>query len=215
METQVKQKIELYKQEAESQASPECCCPGCQQEGSAYRAHDRRRRQFYVIVGNWVQRFFTTLIRWKCILCGTTFTFYPSFCVPYKRFVLADITRLSERYVEADEASYRSVVHCQGMAIGYAEEPSMSKQLSPSTVWRWLGDFGACAARLQAGLRLIQEKDPSLALHRQIRPVAPQKYRTEQRREQLQTGRFLLAVAEVFNRLFGQVIFPRLRNARL
>ena len=31
---------------------------------------------------------------------------------------------------------------------------------------------------------------------------------------QLQTGRLLLAVAPVFQRLFGQVIFPRLRIIR-
>ena len=215
MEAEVKQTIERYQQEAESQDSPDCCCPGCQQQAPGYRPHDRRRRQFYVVVGNWVHRFFTTLVRWKCAVCGTTFTFYPSFCVPYKRFILADITRLSGRYVEADEASYRSVVRCRGMAIGYAEEPSTLKQLSPTTLWRWLGDLGACQARLQAGLRLIQQKDPRLALHRQIRPVAARKYRTERRREQLQTGRFLLSVAEVFNHLFGQVMFPRLRNARL
>ncbi len=215
MEKQVKQTIERYKQEAESQQCPDCCCPGCQQQAPGYRPHDRRRRQFYLIAGNWVQRFFTTLVRWKCLLCGTTFTFYPSFCVPYKRYVLADITRLSGRYVESDEASYRSVVRGRKMAIGYAEEPSASKQLSPSTVWRWLGYLGACGARLQEGLRLIQDKDPSLALHRLIRPVAARKYRTETRRELLQTGRLLLSVAEAFNHLFGRVIFPRLRNARL
>lgn len=213
MEVEVEQTIARYQQEAESQGSPECCCPGCHQKGPGYRPHARRRRQFYVIAGNWVHRFFTLLMRWKCALCGRTFTFYPSFCVPYKRLVLADITRVSGHYVEADEASYRAVVRPQGMGIGYAETPSTERQLSHTTVWRWLGDLGACRARLQAGLRLIQDKDPSLALHRQIRPVATRKYRTELRREQLQTGRFLLAVAAVFQRLFGQVMFPRLRNA--
>jgi len=213
MEAEVKQIIEQYKQAAESQGSPVCCCPGCQQKEPGYRPHDRRRRQFYVIAGNWVHRFFTTLIRWKCALCKTTFTFYPSFCVPYKRYVLADITRLSGRYVEEDKTSYRSRVRRRGMAIGYAEACATDRQLSPTTVWRWLGDLG-CSLHLQAGLRLIREKDPDLALHRQIRPVAPRKYRSEPRRKQLQTGRFLLSVAKVFNRLFGQVIFPRLRNAR-
>lgn len=215
MEAQVRQTIERYQKEAESQQSPDCCCPGCRQKGPGYRCHGRRRRQFYLIEGNWVQRFFTTLMRWKCVLCGTTFTFYPSFCVPYKRFVLPAIMRLSGCYVEQDEASYRSVVRCRGMAMGYAQEPSTYRQLSPTTVWRWLGDLGACRARLQEGLRLIHEKDPSLALHRQIRPVIARKYRTEQRRERLQTGRFLLSVAEVFYRLFGKVMFPRLRDARL
>jgi len=214
MEVEVTQVIAQYQQEAESQASPDCCCPGCQQEEPGYRLHDRRRRQFFVIAGNWVHCFFTTLRRWKCRLCGTTFTFYPSFCVPYKRFVLAAITGLSGRYVDSDEASYRAVVRRQGMALGYVEDPSQSKQLSPSTVWRWLGDLGVGTKRLQAGLRLIQDKDPRLMLHRQIRPVAVRKYRTEHRRELLQTGRLLLVVAAVFHRLFDQVIFPRLRNAR-
>ena len=130
--------------------------------------------------------------------------------MPYKRFVLADITRLSRRYVEEDEVSYRALVRCQGMAIGYAGEPATDRQLSPTTLWRWLRDLG-CSVRLQAGLRLLRQKDPDLALHRQIRPVAPRKYRSELRREQLQTARLLLAVANVFQRLFGQVIYPRLR----
>ena len=212
MDAELKQIIEQYKQEAESQGSPACCCPGCQQESPGYRPHDRRHRQFYLIAGTWVHRFFTTLIRWKCLLCKTTFTFYPSFCMPYKRFVLADITRLSGRYVEEDETSYRSLVRCQGMAIGYVGEHALDRQLSPTTVWRWLRDLG-CSMRLQAGLRLIRQKDPDLALHRQIRPVALRKYRSELRREQLQTGRLLLLVAKVFNHLFDQVIFPRLRNA--
>ena len=100
MEAEVRQTIERYKKEAESQACPECCCPSCRQTPPSYRQHARRQRQFCVIAGQWVYRFFTTLIRWKCVLCGTTFTFYPSFCVPYKRFVLAEITRLSGAYVE-------------------------------------------------------------------------------------------------------------------
>jgi hypothetical protein len=213
MEAEVRQTIERYKKEAESQACPECCCPGCRQKPPSYRQHARRQRQFCVIAGHWVYRFFTTLIRWKCGLCATTFTFYPSFCVPYKRFVLAEITRLSGVYVEQDEQSYRSVVRHNKMAIGHAEEPSTDRQLSPSTVWRWLSALGACGAHVQAGLRLLQEKDPRLALHRQIYPVAARKYRTEQRREQLHTARFVLCVAEAFYRTFGRVMFPRVRNA--
>jgi hypothetical protein len=72
---------------------------------------------------------------------------------------------------------------------------------------------GACGALLQEGLRLLQDKDPCLALHRQIYPVGSRKYRTEQRREQLHTARFVLCVAETFYRTFGRVMFPRVRNA--
>lgn len=207
MEVEVRQRIEQYKREAESQECPECCCPHCRQMPPGYRRHAARKRQFYVIAGNWAHRFFTVLIRWKCLLCGVTFTFYPSFCMPYKRFVLADITRLSGSYVEADEATYRSVV-----GIGHRDELPLEKQVSHSTVWHWLSDLGTWKARLQEGLRLLQEKDPGLGVHRQIRPVAARKYRSEWRREQLYTARFLLRIADAFSRIFGQVLFPRLRN---
>jgi hypothetical protein len=213
MEAGVRQSIERYQKEAESQSCPECSCPGCRAKPPGYRQHARRQRQFCVIAGPWVYRFFTTLIRWKCVLCGTTFTFYPSFCMPYKRFVLAEIARLSGAYVEQEEHTYRSVVQHDKMAIAHAEQPCTDRQLSPSTVWRWLHALGACGALLQEGLRLLQDKDPRLALHRQIYPVGSRKYRTEQRREQLHTARFVLCVAETFYRTFGRVMFPRVRNA--
>ena len=155
-----------------------------------------------------MERFFTTLWRWKCVLCAKTFTYYPPFCVPYKRFVLAAITERCARYVEPDETSYRAVVRSQGMALGYAEDAAASKQLSASTVWRWLSDLGAGTKRLQAGLRLIQAKDPSSVWHRQIRPMAPRKYRSAHRREALQTGRLLLVVAPVFERLGLPYVTP-------
>jgi hypothetical protein len=88
--------------------------------------------------------------------------------------------------------------------------PSPSCSLGPvgflpsETVYlRWLHALGACGALLQEGLRLLQDKDPRLALHRHIYPAAGRKYRTEQRREQLQTARFVPCVAGTFYHTFS------------
>jgi hypothetical protein len=144
-------------------------------------------------------------MRWKCLVCRKTFTWYPSFCRPYKRYVLHDMMALSERYVGNDPATYRGVTCC----IGSGEQ---GRQLSPTTLWRWVGDLGACERLAQAGLRLLQRQAPELALHRQMRPVAAHKWRSEPRRQRLEQARFFAVVFEAFFRIFGRSLFPRLRN---
>ncbi len=57
------------------------------------------------------------LIRWQCSICRKTFTHYPEQVVPYKRYALDVILRLSQEYTGQDESSYRSVVRSEGQRL--------------------------------------------------------------------------------------------------
>jgi hypothetical protein len=202
------QRIKAYQREAQDLQStpPSCACPSCSHPSPGYKPQSRRQRRLGLLEKRWVHWFSIVLMRWKCLVCRRSFTWYPSFCRPYKHYVLHDMMALSKRYAENDTATYRSVSCC----IGSGEQDD---QLSPTTLWRWLGDFGACEQLLQRGLRLLQRKDPELTLHRQMRPVATRKWRREPRRQCLESARWLMVVCEAFSRLFGRSLFPRLRNA--
>lgn len=80
------------------------------------------------------------MARWKCLECGKTFTAYPPFASPYKRYALDDILRLSSKYIQDEQQTYYTVVTHEGSSIGYEEEnkKNVDHFLAPSTLWRWI-----------------------------------------------------------------------------
>lgn len=137
------------------------------------------------------------LTRWKCCQCGKTITHYPPGVLSHKRFLLDTILPACERYLQKDQTTYSDVVKERGVTIVYAGtvvatmESTESKKaheklaplLWPSTPWRWMSTL----AKLWKGLkpawaRLQAEMDcVNLAPWR----VAPRKYRSEPRRQEL------------------------------
>lgn len=101
----------------------------------------------------------------------------------------------------------------QGRVIGYVTPPNQKKiderALHRSTLWRFLAFLGLQTAALQTGLQLWSEHDPLSRMHRFVGAVAPHKYRSEQRREILQTGRRLLHLVDRWDRAFAEPFFPR------
>ncbi|MCP4395355.1 MAG: hypothetical protein GY804_13975 [Alphaproteobacteria bacterium] len=75
--------------------SPDVACHCCHHKPEVFKLHESRKRQFRLIVEDIVKVTVSFLLRWKCIDCGTTFTEYPSFALPHKRFVLTDIVDYS------------------------------------------------------------------------------------------------------------------------
>lgn len=191
-------------------------CPVCEGVPDAFRVHDRRRRCFYVIVEAFVERVVSLLIRWKCLLCDTTFTQYPPFALPHKRYVRQAVEAPSEKYVGEEPCTYREAAKVRGRAIGYAssqDDVIDERQLVPSTVWRWLGFMGELKETLRKAHGLIKAKDPSSELFRNAASIAPHKYRTTGRRAVLRRALRLVHAGREYRRLFGRSIFPELATA--
>jgi hypothetical protein len=178
-----------------------------------FKYHGSRKRQFLVIVDRLVQRVVSALTRWKCSCCGKTFTLYPEFALPYKRYVLQDVCRLSGRYVTDDGVSYRKAVQVNRMAVCYGAgggEPIDDRVLWPSTLHRWVGFLGGLKDTLQQAWRLIRAKSAACDDFRRAVLVPCWKYRSEQRREVLQTCGRLLATDRAYQDHFDVSVFTHL-----
>jgi hypothetical protein len=156
------------------------------------------------------------LTRWKCPLCGKTFTIYPPFALPRKRYVAEIVSALSQRYVVEDSATYRSAVRVDGMPVFHAGEearPPGTRILEHSTLHRWIPFFAELARVRREALKLIRAAAPASGVFRRIAPVTPWKYRSPQRRTILQDARQLFVAAREYAAIFGASIFPRLATA--
>lgn len=194
---------------------PQGSCPHCFETPDTFKLHESRKRGFRFIAGCFVRIVISLLVRWKCSICGRTFTEYPAFALAYKRYVLMDIERLSEDYLENDK-SYQQTVSCEGEPIGYEEKDGKidERQLSASTPWRWLTFLGSMNNTLTEGLNLIEQRGSQSTIFRQLFPLWPGKYRTDERKLLLQNAWKLLQANRVFEHLFGHKIFPRYAIAR-
>ena len=79
---------------------PDCACDNCGQREGIFKLHECRKRLLRFAAEAVVETVATLLPRWKCLPCGATFTQYPPFVAPHKRFVLADIVLLCRKYLE-------------------------------------------------------------------------------------------------------------------
>jgi hypothetical protein len=206
------EKIKAHEKEILSGKVPDDLqvCSKCKGNTRAFTLHESRPRLFLIIIDCFVQQVSSLLGRWKCSLCHRTFTHYPDFAIPYKRYVKDALMPLSRKYLEEDHATYASVVRKEEDAIVYKSSDSKKYecQLAGSTVWRWLAYIGSLTEAIRRALRMIREKDPSSGIFRQIQPVKARKYRSNERKRVLQQCiRFFTAEKEL-GRLFSGSIFP-------
>jgi hypothetical protein len=155
------------------------------------------------LVPGWLPRF-------KCSACGRTFTEYPSFALPHKRYTTPSILDRARRFFQGRGISYRRAMWVDRQRIVYAAHDGGEdlRQLSHTTLWRWVGWLGGDSGQLAAGLRLIRDKDPGTDLFRRLYPIDPSRYRSEERRQVLQDAARLLDAAVEFERLFGTPFYP-------
>ncbi len=115
-------------------------CRNCLRKPVSYKLHECRKRYFRFVVEDIVKVLISFLLRWKCPICKSTFTDYPPFIIPYKRFILADISRFSQAYLENEKVSYRDTIRHNGSDIGYENNSTgfCDRFLSHSTVWRFI-----------------------------------------------------------------------------
>lgn len=187
------------------------CCARCG-EPASFKLHDRRRRTYLVRVERLVHTVLSLLTRWKCERCAKSFTLYPSFALPRKRYVRQEVFRRAGRYLEEDQESYRKAVKVDTMAVfhkGQGKEID-ERSLAHTTVHRWIGFLSSLQRTCRQALRLLREKSPSSEVFRKILPIAPWKYRSDERRRVLQDSRRLLVAEGEYRSLFGISIFPRL-----
>ncbi len=194
-------------------------CPFCKRTPDAFKRHDCRNRSFLLIIDGLVHKVKSYITRWRCPFCGHSFTVYPEFALPYKRYVRYVILEKSTQYIEAGlsvkekKVTYRSLAKENKMAIGYACTESGhidERQFAHSTIHRWLSTLSCFTNTLNRARQLIKQKSPSSTIFRNIIPISPKKYRSNKRKEELQICRQLLLVDREYRKLFGPSVFPHL-----
>ena len=161
-------------------------CPHCKQTPTAppfFRRHALRRRTFLVIEHRSVRCVPCVLVRWRCSLCGRTFTEYPPFAIPHKRYALTQIAPRALRYVEDDGISYRKGVLESCLPIFHWPLAGRSnswtddtRAMAHSTLYHWVSSLGAPVYAIPDTFR--DRVDRSFA-------PADWKFTTEARRETL------------------------------
>ena len=207
----IEQEIQEYTQSIMMGEIPETpdVCPRCKRESQGFKIHEHRERTFLVVVGGWVQAIVTWLVRFKCVMCKKTFTIYPDFALPYKRYALPLVAELSERYVDSDQ-SYLECCREELHRIGYKD----GHLLAESTIWRWVGYVGELKQTLVRAVTMLQQKSPSTLAHRKVRDVLPRKYRNVKRKKIVAAAWRLLAIRPEYEEEFGRPIFPRFAITR-
>ena len=187
------------------------CCPRCG-EPASFKLHDRRSRTYLVVAERVVNTVLSLLGRFKCGRCEETFTLYPPFALPRKRYVRQEVFCRAERYVEDDHESYRKAVKVDAMAVFHESRGGEidERSLAHTTLYRWLTSLGSLALTSRRALELVRQKAPDSGVFRKILPIAERKYRSEGRRRMLGDSRRVLVVEREFRTLFGLSIFPRL-----
>jgi transposase-like protein len=185
-------------------------CPRCGTSADQFKRHELRKRQFNVIVQQVIHIVIGLLIRWACTGCGKTFTQYPDFALPYKRYMLPDIIQYAERYLESENMSYGRLV--KKWSAGYKRTTAEGEtQLWPSTIHRWLSTLGSLPNILARGQQLIRQKNPKASVTRYLSQltVPRRKFKTDTRRLILVGCRQILLVERFFHETFHVSIFEK------
>ena len=182
-------------------------CPHCgaKRPEKGFKWAGLRERVFYLVLDALVEKVRSFLTRWLCPRCKTRFTYYPPFAIPKKRYVRQEIEERSLRYLEKEELSYRKASKERGMACGYKDS---EKQLSHSTIHRWVSFFGAQVKLLKDLLSFIRESLPELDLYRFSSAIHPSKYRSKQRERCLGIARELLHAQAALRAFMEAASFP-------
>jgi hypothetical protein len=151
-----------------------------------------------------------------CPRCGERFTDLPPFAYPRKRYVRAQIVERCERYTEDDAATYRSCSEDRRLAVFHdgalGGEPD-DRALAPSTIWRWIVSLSDLRVTLRESLEMIRARSPDCSIFRRALLVAPRKYRSEERRQRLESVRRLVHTDREYRPLLGGSLFPGVATA--
>ena len=187
--------------------SPSFARHDCAPRKFRVRVYDKTFDEIVVeIVDSW-------RVRFRCRHCQGIFTEYPPFALRHKRFVKQDVLSKACRYLQNNQATYRTTVQERRVPLSYRPDAGPERGFSHCTVWRWLSWLGSMTEILQKATQLILEKDPKADVHRKKHPIAKTKYRSPRRRATLGQAVQMLKVADIFPRLFGVSLFTHFATA--
>lgn len=184
-------------------------CPRCHVDSAFLKTHAFRERKFLLIIELLVRTFSSVLVRFACPGCGKTFTYYPDFALPYKRYTRATVTHFSRSYVQDPEATYQKAVMVQGSVPGY---PDGEQTLAPSTVHRFVTSVSTLISTGQRALDLIVQEKPLSTICRDIAQltVPQRKYKSKARRHILVQCLRFFVIEALFQHTFNTSIFTKL-----
>jgi len=188
-------------------------CPRCELESQYFKRHEARQRIFYPILDQIVYTVTGLVIRWKCTGCSKSFTQYPDFALPYKRYTLPTIELFSQRYTEDDSMTYRKAK--MKTLLGHKDS---EKQMEHTTIYHWITTLGKCRKVAAKAIDLILQVKPLSTICRDLASlwISPKKYRSEQRKEILIECRKLFRLEVLYRLIFKISIFPKFAtNCRL
>ena len=205
----IEEKILEYTEEVRRN-TVKCHLPSCWQcntQADLFKPHAKRQRQFYVIVDELLKIKYGLLMRWKCPGCNKTFTDYPEFAVPYKRYTVPTIKKYIGLYTENFDTTYREIIIKN--IVGY---PGSEKQLNHTTIHRWLTSFGNYNEIIRTAQDIYLQAKPESNICRELASLSVplKKYHTEKRKGILQKCRQLLKIEKKFHLFFSFSIFTHL-----
>ena len=184
-------------------------CPRCHVESTFFKEHAYRSREFLVIGDMFVQAVSSVLLRFKCPECRKTFTYYPDFALPHKRYTRPTVTHFSRCYVENPEARYEDAAVVDASVPCY---PDDQRALVPSTIHRFVTTVSRLITTGQRALDLVLEQDPASTLCQDIAQlsVPGQKYRSNARKRALLQSLKFFKIEDFFHNTFNNSIFTKL-----
>lgn len=182
-------------------------CHQCELDSQYFKRHDKRQRKFYAVADQIVHVICGLLIRFKCPSCNKTFTQYPDFAIPYKRYTRPTIEFFSRQYTENDQATYRKVR--MQTILGYNDS---EKQMEHSTIYRWISTIGKYEKIVARATDLILQAKPLSSICRDLAnlSISRKKYRSNQRKQLLIGCRKLFCIEKLYRMIFNVSIFPKL-----
>lgn len=133
-------------------------CPHCGNEPSRshqFTLHARRSRLFLVVQGSFVVAIRTQIPRWRCLACRRTFSEYPRFALPYRRYTRPQMQRTTAAYLTHVDVDYRGTASVNRLPIFYTNNPSRASSsttdpcyrvLAHTTIFRWVSVFGGASS---------------------------------------------------------------------
>ncbi len=128
--------------------APRGPCLRCSARNSRFKLHEKRFRFLRFIENGFVCKLQTLLLVWKCLVCRKTFTQYPCFCLPYKRYAKQVVEGLCTNYLSFNspiQQSYRKAVSTDNHPLYYHQDSSLpnDQALSHTTLYNWITFLGS------------------------------------------------------------------------
>lgn len=177
MISHIRQIIKSYTEKinASIYEAPRGSCLHCSDGNICFKLHDKRFRFLRFIEDGFVCQLQTLLLVWKCSACKKTFTQYPSFCLPYKRYVRQVVEGFCKSYLSFDSArqkSYRQAVSTDNRPLYYHQNSSLpnDQALSHTTLYHWITFLGTAEGSVATAAVGCSETQPPV--------IPPIKYRS-------------------------------------